>query len=166
MESTLTRTPIIIPSVTGKLVALSAARRGNGGDGSLKVMLSRRSHDNGNTWDPTVVVLEDLRSSPGGMNLGAVLTDHMTGEIMVVYSHCAHDCEIPKTYLIKSKDEGETWGNPVELNVTKDIKVFAPGPGHGIQVRSSVTLYLVRCLNWSGEPTIVATTGPWTSCGC
>lgn len=62
------------------------------------------------------------------------LVDEVTNKVFVVYSFCAHECKYHTTYLIRSDDFGFTWTKPLNLSSQIGTKMFAPGPGFGIQV--------------------------------
>lgn len=99
----------------------------------------------GQTWKTQEFVLND---GPiiDGLNLGVVLVDEITSTIFIFYQVCGHyvQCNISTQYYIKSMDDGITWTQP--YNVSKQIgtKVFAGGPGYGIQV-SIMTIFSSTC---------------------
>lgn len=103
------------------------------GDSGPKFLAVRRSNDQGSTWTPTVFI-EDDKEYMDGLNLGTVLVDEVTNKVFVVYSFCAHECKYHTTYLIRSDDFGFTWTKPLNLSSQIGTKMFAPGPGFGIQV--------------------------------
>ena len=74
-----------------------------------------------------------------GLNLGAILTDRVTGMVFINYITCAHitsvNCTRAMVHMINSTDEGATWNQPVNMSAEFGIYDFAGGPGYGIQVR-------------------------------
>lgn len=128
------RIPIMTSLPDGSLVALSEGRKHSSGDSGPKFLAVRRSNDQGSTWTPTVFI-EDDKEYMDGLNLGTVLVDEVcTNKVFVVYSFCAHECKYHTTYLIRSDDFGFTWTKPLNLSSQIGTKMFAPGPGFGIQV--------------------------------
>lgn len=130
------RIPVIGPAPDGSIVALSEARKYSSRDSGSKFLSLRRSFDGGLTWGPTEFVIPDDPEVKDGMNLGELVTDEETNTMMVVYSHCSHECNGSITYLISSHDNGVTWTTAVNLTelVRRGTIIFDPGPGQGLQV--------------------------------
>lgn len=127
------RIPIITPAPDGSLVALSEGRKFSPNDRGAKVLSVRRSVDGGRSWGSTAFQSNDgvIRD---GLALGAVVTDEEAKTMMVIYSHCPHSCVRSTSFLIRSYDNGLTWGMPQNLTEQIGDLVFAAGPGYGIQV--------------------------------
>lgn len=125
----------LVSTPKGTLLAFCSARKGKGGDYDPIDIVMRRSTDQGKTWEPlTLLVQNDSLLSDNA----TPIVDLVTGEIHLLYQVDYSIC-----YYIKSNDEGLTWSEPVDitkpLNGFKEIYpwvVQAPGPGHGIQLMS------------------------------
>eukprot|EP00057_Strongylocentrotus_purpuratus_P033149 XP_790369.3 PREDICTED: sialidase-1 [Strongylocentrotus purpuratus] len=128
------RIPLLTYTPKGHLLAICEARKNGGGDSGPKFLATRRSEDAGQTWKTQEFVLND-GPIVDGLNLGVVIVDDITSTIFIFYQVCGHyvQCNISTQYYIKSMDDGVTWTQP--YNVSKQIgtKVFAGGPGYGIQ---------------------------------
>ncbi|XP_070531603.1 sialidase-1-like [Ptychodera flava] len=133
-EVSLYRIPAITTTPMGSVIAVSEARKSSGGDAGSKFLAIRRSLDGGYTWKPQQFLLDD-GSINDGLNMGVILVDEETGAIFIVYVMCAHydDCSVSTTHYIKSMDDGVSWGKSVNISQQIGTKMFAPGPGYGIQ---------------------------------
>ena len=148
----LYRIPGIVVTAAGTVLAYCEARRGDSGDwGTIDVML-RRSTDGGKTWHPRqrlVHVEGDLPLNPlaaaqnldkpgeNTVNNPVAIVDYEDGSLHFVYC-----LEYMRCFYMRSRDEGVTWTDAVEITSTfdgfrseYDWKVIATGPGHGIQLR-------------------------------
>ena len=148
----LFRIPGIVVSAAGTVLAYCEARKGDSGDwGTIDVML-RRSTDGGKTWLPRrrlVHVEGDLPLNPlaAAQNLDKPGENTVNNPVAVVdYEdgslHFLYCLEYMRCFTMRSRDEGVTWTEAVEITSTfeafrpeYDWKVIATGPGHGIQLR-------------------------------
>jgi sialidase-1 len=144
------RIPGIVVTPKGTVLAYCEARKNNSSDwGEIEVHL-RRSTDGGKTWLPVQHIAHKgarLEGNPtkkeGGeteqtVNNPVAIVDHTTGAIEFLY--CVN---YARCFSMRSRDEGATWSEPVEITATfeafrkaYDWKVIATGPGHGIQTKS------------------------------
>ena len=148
----LYRIPGIVVTRHGTILAYCEARKRDSGDwGPIDVLL-RRSTDGGRTWLPRqqlvqvegnlpinpVAAAQDL-DKPGEntVNNPVAIVDHETGVVHFLYC-----LEYMRCFYMRSRDDGVTWTEPVEITSTFDAfrpeyawKVMATGPGHGIQLR-------------------------------
>lgn len=130
------RIPIITSTVSGYLIAAVEARKFTGGDASQKFLAVRRSLDGGKRWQPQQFLLNDGPQVKDGLNLGAIVTDRITGTVFITYQTCGHFTDkkcTPTAHLINSTDEGVTWNQAVNISTQIGTHDFAAGPGFGIQ---------------------------------
>lgn len=135
--------------------------------GDMDIGLSR-STDGGRTWEAMRIVMDmkrygGLPESLNGCSDACILVDENTGDVYVFavwmhgvfeqirgkdsWIHQWHkDCpgpgfglnETSQMLMVKSSDDGKTWGAPVNLTKMvkkKEWKLFAPGPGNGITLK-------------------------------
>ncbi|XP_071476108.1 sialidase-1-like [Diadema antillarum] len=128
------RIPLLSYTPKGNLLAICEARKNGGSDAGPKFLAMRRSEDKGLSWQPQVFVLND-GELPDGLSLGAVLVDDVTKTIFVFFQICSHyyKCDTAVQYYIKSVDDGISWSKPYNLSKQIGTRMFAPGPGYGIQ---------------------------------
>jgi sialidase-1 len=132
---TNTRIPALVMTKKQTLLAFIEARTGSGNDWVPIDILLRRSTDGGKTWEAPIVIAERKIGEPCSNTTPIVDAD---GTIHVLYQRNYRNC-----YYIQSVDDGKTWTSPKDITYAFDDfkkeynwKVLAPGPGHGIQLRS------------------------------
>ncbi|XP_035685057.1 sialidase-1-like isoform X1 [Branchiostoma floridae] len=132
-EVDIYRTPLLVSTPQGSLLALCGARKYSSGDAGPKFLAIRRSTDKGQTWSPTDFVADDR--SPDGINAGSIFVDETTSTIFVMYIQCAHHykCNVSTLFLINSTDDGLTWSHPRNISEQIGTMTFDPGPGYGVQ---------------------------------
>jgi len=83
----------------------------------------KRSEDNGKTWGPEIVVLDD---GPNSINNQNPIVDPKTGRIWV-WMHRG-DAKVPRIYLAYSDDDGKSWSKPKDMTemVGSQIKSGCP----------------------------------------
>jgi sialidase-1 len=140
------RIPTIIKAANGDLLAFAEAR--SGGDASEIDIVMKRSTDDGETWGPLRVVVENdhYRSLlPAGRevtvgNQSPVVDEadpEHPGRIWMPFT-----LENDRVFVTYSDDHGETWhanANGLAREITADVKKegwgwYATGPVHGIQL--------------------------------
>ncbi|GCB71546.1 sialidase-1 [Scyliorhinus torazame] len=128
------RIPLIAVTPYNNLIAVAEARKHSPADIGAKFIAVRTSSDKGDTWSPTTFIDND-GSQIDGLNLGVILVDEEKNLIFIMYTTCAHHyhCNVSSTLLIESQDDGRTWSQPTNISEMIGTKMFAPGPGSGIQ---------------------------------
>lgn len=125
------RIPAIIVSTKGTILTFCEGRKyGRGDAGKIDIVL-KRSLDNGDTWQPMRILVEEGLNTMGNPS---PVVDHSTGVIWLLF--CKNNILV---YVMKSVDDGVTWSDPIEI--TKDVKKedwywYATGPCHGIQLKN------------------------------
>ncbi len=138
------RIPAAIVTNKGTLVVFCEGRASKADSGEIQ-LLSRRSSDDGKTFEPTQVVWKDGANTCGNP---CPVVDQSTGTIWLLMTHnlgedkekdiVAGTAKESRTVWIShSEDDGKTWAAPSEI--TKDVKKpdwawYATGPGIGIQI--------------------------------
>ena len=122
------RIPTIIITEKGKLLAFCEGRKSLMDNGNIDIVM-KTSTDNGNTWSNLKVILDIGNSTCGNPS---PVYDRSSGYIILVAT-----LNNDKVYILRSKDEGNTWDKPQEI--TFDVKPnnwnwYATGPVHAIQL--------------------------------
>jgi sialidase-1 len=155
------RIPGLVLTTRGTLLAYCEARKSPKGDWGTIDILMCRSTDGGRTWGlPRKIVtpLEGIQKNPVALaqnlarpdeitvNNPVAIVDRQAGAIHFLY--CV---EYARCFYMRSDDDGQTFGEPVEITATferfrpeYDWKVLATGPGHGIQLSGGVAVHGVR----------------------
>lgn len=172
------RIPGIITAPGGALIAYCEARRNLHGDWGATDILLRSSRDGGCTWDVPVqmnrlsesiaknpVALAQSLAPAGEIVCGSpvAIADSRRGIVHFLYCVENYRC-----FYRRSVDDGRSWSDPMEitsafdeLQVCYPWRVFALGPGHGIQLSTGRLLVPVWLSPGSGahahRPSVVAT---------
>lgn len=141
------RIPSLIVAKNGALLAFAEGRKKSRSDtGDIDLVL-RRSKDNGRTWSPLEVIVDDEANTVGNP---CPVVDQSTGFIWLLLTRnpgvddqkqiMAGKSTGSRTVLVTcSRDNGLTWDKPVDITQTvKDANWgwYATGPGVGIQLAS------------------------------
>jgi sialidase-1 len=174
----LYRIPGLLVTPRGHLIAYCEARKSESGDWGATDVLLRRSTDRGRSWsNPRVVAfvpgdhlknpvaLEHKIGTPGQVlyNNPVAIADQRTRTV-----HFLFCIENMRAFHMSSRDDGATFSAPVEITSAFDEfraeyswRVFAIGPGHGIQLRSGRLLASVWLSVGTGghghRPSVAAT---------
>jgi sialidase-1 len=138
------RIPAIIVTQKGALLAFCEGRKNSASDSGDIDLVLRRSADNGVTWGPMQVVVDDGDSTCGNP---VPIVDRNTGTIVLPFTKNKGSekedqimkGEVPprSVWVTRSRDEGATWSKPVEISAQvrpPDWRWYATGPCHGIQL--------------------------------
>jgi sialidase-1 len=133
------RIPAIITAPNGNLIAAIDERVPSCDDlrtnDNIDIVI-RRSADNGATWSVKETIV-DYRLGESASD-PSMIVDAVTGEIFLFYNYMNLEQEKDVYYLklIKSNDNGKTWGEPVDITskITKeawhnDFKFITSGRG-------------------------------------
>lgn len=93
----------------------------------------------GATWSPTSFIVDDGQD-PDGLNLGSVVVDEEKALIILIYSIHFHTSGVAGTMMVASQTDGLSWSRPRNISSQIGVQPFAPGPGFGIQVGSTLAL--------------------------
>ncbi|MFB3784922.1 MAG: exo-alpha-sialidase [bacterium] len=138
------RIPAVVVSNQGTLLAFGEGRKAGRGDSGNIDLVLKRSRDQGKTWLPLQILVDD-----GGNTCGnpAPVVDRESGTIWLPFTKNGGDIEESAihrgqgsrtAWITFSRDDGATWAEPVEITqyVKKtDWRWYATGPCHGIQTR-------------------------------
>lgn len=141
------RVPAVVQAADGTLLAFAEGRvTSSGDDGDIDLVL-KRSTDDGLTWGPLQVVLDD---GPNKFGNPVPILDRQTGRIVLnstrtsgevttedVRCGLADEAQTRRSLMLHSDDHGATWSSPVDItaSVRPDTwRHFVGGPGHGIQL--------------------------------
>jgi len=144
---TSTRIPALVITQKGTLLAFCEGRIGTASDWADMNLIMRRSVDGGKTWQP-IRILDSNKGSPVG-NPTPIVDDKGT-------VHLLYQKDYAEAFYTWSDDDGITWKSPLNITSVFDQfksdynwKILAPGPGHGIQLKSGRLLSAVWLANSS-----------------
>ena len=155
------RIPTLVQLTNGDLLAFADRRIGSIGDlpNTIEVVY-KRSKDNGKTWSAQRLVSPKCTSKANSHGDAGFILDRKTGNIICVVAagngFLASTPDDPiRIKIIKSKDNGETWSEPVDItpqiygSACKDTVrknwygVFAAS-GNGVQLRNGRMLFVLN----------------------
>jgi sialidase-1 len=151
------RVPGIVCTPNGIVLASVEARRGKGGDWDGNDIVMRRSVDGGVTWDAPRQLVSHKSYGPGPIsNFVMVVDTHSQTYPVTVHALYCHNYS--RCFYMCSTDEGATFSTPVEITESiepfrqrYDVRVFAFGPGHGIQLENGRLVVPVWMSNGEGS---------------
>ncbi len=138
------RIPALAVSTKGTVFAFCEGRKNGASDTGNIDLLLRRSLDNGQTWQPTQVLVDDGDNTCGNP---CPVVDRKTGHVVLLITKNKgneREAQImkgeaaPRTvWVLRSGDDGLTWSAPVDISAQTrkpDWRWYATGPCHGIQL--------------------------------
>lgn len=156
------RIPVIITSWDGSLVAITDKRKYNQSDIPEDIdIVVRRSTDNGNTWSEPVTMAQGT-GEKHGFGDAAVVKTNTENELLCIFIggnglFASTTSDRIKTYISRSKDNGQTWSSP------KDItnQIFSGdranwtasfcAAGNGLKTRNGVLMFVAAMRHDSGS---------------
>ncbi len=157
------RIPAICTTNTGTIIAAADKRWEHNGDLPANIdVVTRRSTDNGRTWEPAVTVAG--ADSEIGSGDPAIVFDFKRNTAICIYTHGNGLWQsTPENnghiMISKSTDDGKTWSTPVDINPQlfkgreNWITSFA-GSGHACQMRNGRILFVIQVrtdASWGGK---------------
>lgn len=144
------RIPAVAAMDSGAVLVFCSARRETGDWADINLAL-RRSLDGGNTWQPMRIIAGENITGPADNPVPIVDRDKKV-------LHFLYQENYARLYYISSKDDGETFSDPVDITAALDSlqavypwKVFAPGPGHGLHLQNGRLLVPIWMSDGSGK---------------
>lgn len=140
------RIPAVLETRAGTLLAFAEGRVGDAADRRENDIVLRRSMDNGATWGPLQVVLDEGVHSLNDPTPLEVTQGPHAGRIYMLLrrvscrqDNIGGDCypvgDLPYAPLLTwSDDQGETWAEPRDLTGITHQHSDAMGPGIGIEL--------------------------------
>ncbi|MBD3256219.1 MAG: exo-alpha-sialidase [Candidatus Lokiarchaeota archaeon] len=127
------RIPTLVYTQRGSLLAFAEARKGSTSDWAGMSLVMRRSEDQGKTWGP---IKEIDTSDKEPVHNPVAIIPHDSNKIHFLYCR-----NYNQAFYMESEDDGITFSEPKEITETFEefkpdfkFRVFATGPGHGIQL--------------------------------
>ena len=154
------RIPTLVQLTNGDLLAFADRRIGSIGDlpNTIEVVY-KRSKDNGKTWSAQQLVSPKCTSKANSHGDAGFILDRKTGNIICVvaagngFLKSTPDDPI-RIKIIKSKDNGETWSEPVDITpqiygsackdpTRKNWQAAFAASGNGVQLRNGRMLFVL-----------------------
>ena len=95
------RIPAMVVTKRGVVLVFCAARKGGGGDWDPINIAMRRSTDNGRTWEPRRILLDQ---GPATVDNPTPIVDRQSGAV-----HFLYQVNYARCYYMRSDDDGQTF---------------------------------------------------------
>lgn len=147
------RIPALITSWDGSIVAVTDKRKNNQGDIPEDIdVIAKRSTDNGKTWSEPITIAQGTGKG-NGFGDAAIVKTNTENELLCMFIGgqglgASTPSDRIKTYVSRSKDNGQTWSTPQDISnqifAGERSNWFASfcAAGNGLKTRNGVLMFV------------------------